>query len=129
MPQVRQARGVGHVYILQEKGSNVNAITIAGRIVGKDAVKKEVGAGSLVSFAVSDSKKIKGEWVTTFFDVSLWGSRGDGLLPYLMKGTNVVVVGELQPPVVKGEKCYLSVRAHDVSMMRDKQQVEEDNPF
>lgn len=114
---------------MQKKGKYVNAITISGRIVGKDAVKKEVGSGSLVSFAVGDNRKVKGEWVTTFFDISLWGARGDGLLPYLTKGTNVVVVGELQAPVVKGEKCYLSVRAHDVAMMRDKQQVDEDNPF
>lgn len=114
------------------KGKQVNSIVISGRICGRDAAKKEVGSTTLVSFSVSDSKKVKGEWVTTFFDVALWGQR-DALLPYLIKGTNVVVTGELQPPVVKGEKCYLSVRAHDVHLVRESAPaaggVSEDNPF
>jgi single-stranded DNA-binding protein len=98
----------------------MNTIVISGRIVGRDATKKDVGSTGVINFSVSDSRKVKGEWQTTFFDVALWGNR-DGLLPYLVKGTNVVVSGELQAPVVKGEKCYLSVRAYEVTLVRDKE--------
>lgn len=96
----------------------MNCITISGRIAGRDAIKREVGDHGVISFSVSDNKKIKGEWQTVFFDVSLWGNR-DGLLPLLVKGANVVIVGELQPPNVKGDKCYLQVRAHDINIMRE----------
>lgn len=107
----------------------MNSIVIAGKIVARDAQKKDVGATSVISFSVGDSKKIKGEWQNTYFDVSLWGNR-DAILPYLVKGSSVVVTGELQPPVIKGDKCYLQVRAHDVALMgKTEPTVTEDTPF
>lgn len=98
----------------------MNSIVISGRIAGRDASKKDVAGTSVVSFSVGDSRKVKGEWQTTFFDVDLWGTRGDAILSMLTKGSNVVVVGELQAPVVKGDKAYLRVRANDVQIVRDK---------
>lgn len=98
----------------------MNSIVISGRIAGRDASKKEVASTSVVSFSVSDSRKIKGEWQTTFFDCSMWGTRGDAVLPMLTKGSNVVVTGELQAPVVKGEKCYLQVKVQDIHIIREK---------
>ena len=98
----------------------MNSIVISGRIAGRDGAKKDVAGTSVVSFSVGDSRKIKGEWQTTFFDVDMWGSRGDAILPMLTKGANVVVAGELQTPVVKGEKVYLRVRAHDIQIVREK---------
>lgn len=106
----------------------MNQIILAGRIVGRDAQKKDVGTDGVVSFSVGDSRKVKGEWVTTFFDVNIWGKRGDALLSMLTKGTNVTVVGELQAPVVKGEKCYLSVRCSEIHIAREAASTE-DIPF
>ena len=129
LSEVWQARSARCLHRLQEENSTMNNIVIAGKIVARDATKKDVGAGSVISFSVSDSKKVKGEWQNTYFDVSLWGSR-DGVLPYLVKGATVVVTGELAPPVIKGEKCYLQVRAHDVALMgRTEPAASEDNPF
>lgn len=103
----------------------MNTITLAGKIVGRDAQKKDVGTDGLVSFSVGDSRKVKGEWQTTFFDVAIWGKLGDALLPSLTKGTNVTVVGELQAPVVKGEKCYLSIKCNSIHIARESVATEE----
>lgn len=106
----------------------MNTITVAGKIVGRDAQKKNVGTDGLVSFSIGDSRKVKGEWQTTFFDVAIWGKLGDVLLPSLTKGANVTVVGELQAPVVKGpEKCYLSIKCHNIHIARES--VTEEIPF
>ena len=103
----------------------MNQIILAGRIVGRDAQRKDVGTDGVVTFSVGDSRKVKGEWQTTFFDVNIWGKRGEALLPMLTKGANVTVVGELQTPVVKGEKCYLSVRCNEVHIAREAANTEE----
>lgn len=107
----------------------MNQIVLAGKIVARDAEHKAVGQDGLVKFSIGDNKKVKGEWVTTFFEVTIWGKRGEALLPMLRKGVNVTVVGELQAPVVKGEKCYLSVRANDIHIARDPIAQEEHIPF
>lgn len=105
----------------------MNTITVAGKITGRDAAKKNVGTDGLVSFSIGDSRKVKGEWQTTFFDVAIWGKLGDVLLPSLVKGANVTVVGELLAPVVKGEKCYLSIKANNIYIARES--VTEELPF
>ena len=107
----------------------MNSITISGKVAGRDAQQRQAGSETVTYFSVSDSKKMKGEWVTTFYDVSIWGKRGEALLPIIRKGTNVVVVGELQPPVVKGEKVYLSVRCNEINVIREAVAVEEHIPF
>lgn len=115
--------------VQEESERTVNQIVLAGKIVGRDAEHKSVGADGLVKFSVADNKKIKGEWVTTFFEVTVWGKRGETLLPMLKKGTSVTVIGELQVPVVKGEKCYLSIRCNEVHVVRESLAVEEHIPF
>lgn len=107
----------------------VNSITISGKVAGRDAQQRQAGNDTVTSFSVADSKKIKGEWVTTFYEVSIWGKRGEALLPIIRKGTNVVVVGELAPPVVKGEKAYLSVRCNEINIIREQVAQEEHIPF
>jgi len=103
----------------RKKGKNVNSITISGKIVGRDAAQRQAGSENVTQFSIGDSRKVKGEWVTTFFDVSIWGKRGEALLPLLRKGVNVVVIGELQTPVVKGDKCYMSVRCNDINVIKE----------
>jgi single-strand DNA-binding protein len=114
----------------RKRERNVNSITISGRVVGRDAAPRQAGGETVVQFCVGDNRKVKGEWITTFFDVSIWGKRGEALLPMLRKGTNVVVIGELQTPVVKGEKCYLSVRCNDINVIKEASIAQEEHlPF
>ncbi len=73
----------------------MKTITIAGRL-GKDAeIKQTQGGTSVCRFSVATDQKRNGEKVTTWFDVSIFGKRGDALCQYLRKGSSVVVVGDL----------------------------------
>lgn len=92
----------------------MNSITVAGNI-GKDAEERQAGGDTVVSFSVADSRKIKGQDVTIWFRVSLWGKRGSALLPYLQRGQAVTVVGELSTREHDG-RTYLEIRASDVKL-------------
>ncbi len=79
---------------------DINSVTIVGRLT-RDAELKYTNGGSAVtkfSLAVNRSKKDGDQWVeeASFFDVSLWGRRGESLNQYLQRGTRIAVTGELR---------------------------------
>jgi len=67
-----------------------------GRLV-RDAEEKKVGEYSLAKLVVAHNRRVKrkGEWTkeASFYDCDLWNKAG--LIPYLKKGTQVFIVGEL----------------------------------
>lgn len=93
-------------------------ITIAGNIT-RDAEVKSLQDGSVTTFSVAVNKKVKGQDVTTFFDVSLWGRRGEALAQYLTKGGKVTVAGEFGTREHNG-KTYMQIRANDVALQGGK---------
>lgn len=88
--------------------------TISGR-VGKDAEIRDAGGNSVCSFSVASSTKVKGEDKTIWTDVTLWGTRGEKLAPYIRKGNFVVVSGELSTREYNG-KTYVQLRANDIDL-------------
>ncbi|MGB3465652.1 MAG: single-stranded DNA-binding protein [Cyclobacteriaceae bacterium] len=79
---------------------DINSIAIVGRLT-KDAELKYTNSGSPVTkltIAVNRSKKEGDTWTeeASFFDVSLWGRRGESLNQYLLKGIRIAVAGELR---------------------------------
>lgn len=80
--------------------ADINTVTIVGRLT-RDAELKYTNSGSAVTtmgLAVNRSRKDGDQWVeeANFFDVSLWGRRGESLNQYLQKGTRLAVTGELR---------------------------------
>lgn len=80
--------------------ADINSVTIVGRLT-RDAELKYTNSGSAVTsmgIAVNRSRKDGDQWVeeANFFDVSLWGRRGESLNQYLQKGTRIAVTGELR---------------------------------
>ena len=93
----------------------MKAITIAGRL-GKDAETRNTQAGDQVTgFTVAVDEGFGDKKRTLWFDVSYWGKRGAAVAPYLTKGGNVTVSGELSTREYEG-KTYLTVRAHDLTL-------------
>lgn len=91
-------------------------ITIAGRI-GKDAMVRQTRDGnSVAGFSVAVDTRRGQDRVTTWFDCSLWGKRGEALAQYLTKGSSVVVSGELGTREHEG-RTYLQVRADQVTLL------------
>lgn len=80
----------------------MNNLTIAGN-VGRDSELKQIqtnsGAQSVLSFAVavkSMKKDSQGNYITQWFDCSLWGQRADTLVNYIKKGSSVTVCGSVE---------------------------------
>lgn len=91
-------------------------ITIAGNI-GKDAMTRRTQAGDAVtSWPVAVEERAGQEKRTIWFDVSLWGKRGESLSQYLTKGSRVAVSGDLSTREHDG-RTYLTVRADQVTLL------------
>lgn len=94
----------------------MKTITIAGN-VGKDAEVRRTNDGTPVaSWSVAVEDRTGKEKATAWFDVSMWGKRGETLSQYLTKGTKVVVTGDFGTREYNG-KTYLTVRADNVTLM------------
>ena len=74
---------------------NLSQATIIGHL-GRDAEQKQAGGQSLVEFSVGVTPFTKGEKNTNWFRCTMWGRRGEAVLPYLTKGTAVLVSGSFQ---------------------------------
>lgn len=76
----------------------MNNITILGRIGRDPEMRTTAGGMQVLSFPVADSKKIKGEEKTTWYECSIFGKRAESLQNYIRKGEQITVSGthELQ---------------------------------
>jgi single-strand DNA-binding protein len=80
--------------------ADLNQVMMIGRLA-RDAELKYTAEGTAVckmSLAVNRKKKSGDTWVdeASFFEVVLWGRQGEALKPYLIKGKQVGVAGELR---------------------------------
>lgn len=104
-------------------------MTVAGRL-GRDAeIKTTQGGTSVCRFSVAADKKRGGEKVTTWYDVSLFGKRGEVLCAYLRKGTTICVVGDLEARTYEAKdgstRLALGIVADDVSLLGGGQRDEQ----
>lgn len=80
--------------------ADINSVTIVGRLT-RDMELKYTNSDVAISnmgIAVNRSRKDGDQWVeeANFFDVTLFGRRGESLQQYLTKGTRIAVTGELR---------------------------------
>jgi single-strand DNA-binding protein len=94
----------------------MKSITIAGN-VGKDAEVRTTQSGSRVtSFSVAVPHYDGKEKTSIWFDVSMWGKRGESVVQFASKGARICVTGDLSTREYNG-KTYLQVNASDFSPM------------
>ena len=117
--------------------SNGAKVSLTGRIT-KEPTQKNWQGTTVVSFsvAVNTSKKDGDNYVSDFYNVSVWGKSGEFILPRISKGSMVQVYGDLilQTYTDKNnkEQKSLSVRATDVIPLTPtgssaKKKAEEEN--
>lgn len=93
----------------------MKTICIAGT-VGKDAVMRRTNEGEpVLGFSVAVDDGYGENRSTMWFDVSLWGKRGQSLEPHLKKGTRVTVSGEFGTRIHES-KTYFTCRAYDIAL-------------
>ena len=80
--------------------NDLNHVVLIGRLTQNAEVKYTQSGYAICSFsiAVNRSRKNGDQWVeeANFFEVSLFGNAGDKLKPYLTKGKQVAIDGELR---------------------------------
>ncbi len=80
--------------------ADVNHVILIGRLT-RDAELKYTSGGfaiSNISIAVNRRRKNGDQWVeeASFFEVNLYGKSAESLKPYLLKGKQIAVEGELR---------------------------------
>lgn len=79
--------------------SDVNHVVLIGRLTRDSELKYTAGGTAVCKFAIANDrrKKVGDEWKdeTSFYDVVLWGKRGEAINQYLVKGKQVAIDGEL----------------------------------
>lgn len=82
----------------------MNTIYIAGNI-GADPVTRFTPSGQKVtSFNVATNMRKGENSVTIWYRITVWGDRFDKMMPYLKKGSSIIVIGELQEPKIWTDK-------------------------
>ena len=80
--------------------ADVNHVILIGRCTRDATIKYTSGGMAIGSFSIAVNRRTKkgDQWVeeASFFDVSLFGKSAEGLAPYLLKGKQVAVEGELR---------------------------------
>lgn len=116
----------------------MNLGIFTGRI-GRDAEARTLPGGDKVcNFPVAVDVGNKTEPKTMWLDCSMWGKRGESLLPYLVKGTKITVSGRVQVEDYKrkdGTNGYrLSVNLdaidlHSAPPVDRERSAQDDQPF
>lgn len=97
----------------------MKAITIAGGVTRDAELRRTQQGDAVLGFSVAVTEGFGDNKRTLYFDVSLWGKRGETLEQYLTKGARVAVSGDLSTREHNG-KTYLTVRADQVTLMGGK---------
>lgn len=98
----------------------MNVLTVVGNL-GKDAEVRHTQNGDPVAgFSVAFKSGFGQKAQTNWLDCSIWGKRAEGgLIPYLTKGTQVAVSGELGTREYN-DKTYLTLRVSEITLVGDK---------
>lgn len=108
----------------------MNVFNFTGRL-GKDCESRLTAGGDAVtSFTSAVSSGYGEKAATTWVNCSMWGKRGEAVAPYLLKGTQVAISGELtnrEYTDKEGNKRYiLDVRVNDLTLIGGKS-ADQDN--
>lgn len=91
-------------------------LTITGR-VGKDAEVRTTQAGDKVAtFSVAVNDGYGDNQEAYWFDVSIWGKRGEKVAQHINKGDSITVTGDLKKREKDG-RTYLGLRADNFSFI------------
>lgn len=102
----------------------MNSLNITANL-GKNAEQRFTPKGeSIIQFTAAFKAGYGDNEITTWINCSLWGKRGESLLPYLNKGAQVALTGELanRPWTDKNgkQKYSLDLRVSDVTLLGSK---------
>jgi single-strand DNA-binding protein len=103
----------------------MNSWSFTGNL-GKAAEQRFTGAGdSIVSFSVATKAGFGDKATTTWARCSIFGKRGESVLPYLQKGQLVGIIGEMSAREWDNKEgvkqTSIEVRVNDLTLLGKKE--------
>lgn len=94
----------------------MKSITLAGNCTKNAELRTTQNGSKVAGFSIAVNGYENGQKTTTFFEVSIWGKRGESVMQFANKGAKMCVTGELTTREYNG-KTYLGVNASDFTPM------------
>ena len=76
----------------------MNTCTFCGRVVADSELRTTAGGTTLLKVRIASDVGWGDKKKTHFLDGAIFGNRATALEPHLLKGQQVTVIGELEPP-------------------------------
>lgn len=114
---------------------DMNRVILVGRLT-RDAELTYTQSGfalTKMSIAVNKRRKQGDQWVeeASFFDITLWGKRGEALTPWLLKGQQIAVDGQLKQDRWEQEgqkRSRVVVEASNIQLLGGKKDNQNQQP-
>lgn len=91
-------------------------LTIAGNVTKDAELRTTQSGGKVAGFSVAVNGFENGEKKAYYFDVSIWGKRGEAVMQFATKGAKISVSGDLGTREYNG-KTYLTLNGNDFTPM------------
>jgi single-strand DNA-binding protein len=82
----------------------MNLIQIAGHLGADPEVRFTSNGQKVTTVRVATNSRKAGKDETIWWRVTIWGDRFDKMMPYLKKGSAIIVIGELSKPEIYTDK-------------------------
>ena len=82
----------------------MNHILIAGHLGNDPEVRFTSNGQKVTSFRVASNTRKGGKDETTWYRVTVWGEQFDKMMPYIKKGSPLMVAGELSKPEIYNDR-------------------------
>lgn len=79
-------------------------IEIAGHLGADPEVRFTAGGQKVTTLRVATNTRKSGKDETVWWRVTIWGERFDKMMPYLKKGSAIIVIGEMSKPEIYTDK-------------------------
>lgn len=79
-------------------------IEIAGHLGADPEVRFTPGGQKVTNLRVATNTRKSGKDETVWWRVTIWGERFDKMMPYLKKGSAIIVIGEMSKPEIYTDK-------------------------
>ena len=103
----------------------MNVFTAVVRLGSDPEQRHTAGGDSIVNFNAAVDSGFGDKKVTTWIRCNMWGKRGESVLPYLSKGSQVAISGELSnrewTDKEGQKKLSLEVRINELTLLGGKQ--------
>jgi len=76
--------------------SDINKVFIIGRLTRDSELKYTTNGTAVAKFSIAANRYAKDREEVSFFDVTVWSKQAESLNPYLTKGKQVAIEGELR---------------------------------